>query len=146
SFALLNGAWPKDMSGCDVVLVGDEDGISKKVFGRYFKNVSNIEQADHLSENVIIAISTKVSAWRGLSGIDEETLKKINMLLKRAKRSAVVSFGSPYVLAGIKGAGALAAAYGYDEWIQEQFVHHIFEGAEFFGKLPVNIPIQEAQG
>ncbi|MDX9714577.1 MAG: glycoside hydrolase family 3 N-terminal domain-containing protein [Dissulfurispiraceae bacterium] len=146
SFSLVRGEWPEDVSDRIVVTAGDEDGISKKIFSRNFKRVISIDDAASLSGSVIIAISTKVAAWRGKSGIDRKTKNKIRTVIKNAKKTAVISFGSPYVLSDFGEADLLAAAYGYEEWIQELFVKHISEGADFFGKLPLNISISGEQG
>lgn len=146
SFALLKGEWPRDISGWTIVLAGDEDGISKKVFTKYFSRVLDINCAEAVSGSVIIAISTKVAAWRGRSGIDQSAKTRIKEVIKNAESAAVVSFGSPYVLAGFGEADALAAAYGYDDWIQELFAQHIINGSEFCGRLPVSITASKAEG
>jgi len=79
-------------------------------------------------KTIIFAIFTEVSAWRGSSGIEDEEKQRIIELIKlvpeepapylirglnrgKAKRSIVISFGSPYILPHFKDADMLIAAY-----------------------------------
>jgi len=59
-----------------------------------------------------------VAAWRGSSGISNEERNRLKNLIAKAKKSIVVSLGSPYVLRYFKDADVLIAAY--DPTLQAQ--------------------------
>jgi len=83
--------------------------------------------ADHLdagrADAVVIAIFSKISASKGRSGISPKLRDAAFALLRKARtagrRSAVVSFDSPYILDQFRDADLLIAAYDRMDAIQE---------------------------
>jgi beta-N-acetylhexosaminidase len=124
--------------------LGDSGGV-RIVFSGESKNFEISPLKDFFSHSgdsniLLIAIFTSVAAWKGSSGISDEERLKLTGLLRKARRSIVVSFGSPYVLRYFKDADVLIAAY--DPTIQAQnAVLNCLRGANTFtGKLPIHIP------
>ncbi|MBI5096913.1 MAG: hypothetical protein HZB32_04640 [Nitrospirae bacterium] len=89
----------------------------------------------------IIAIFSETAAWRGRSGIDEQERERIRSLIRKAKASIVISFGSPYVLRHFSEADILIAAYDAREETQEAVIRCLKGELDFKGQLPVNIPL-----
>jgi len=87
----------------------------------------------------IISIFSETAAWRGRSGIDEQERERIRNLIRKAKSSIVISFGSPYVLSHFREADILIAAYDAREQTQEAVIRCLKGELEFKGQLPVNI-------
>src|SRR3990170_5236176 len=87
----------------------------------------------------IISIFSETAAWRGRSGIDEQERERIRNLIRKAKSSIVISFGSPYVLSHFNEADILIAAYDVREQTQEAVLRCLKGELEFKGQLPVNI-------
>ncbi len=90
-------------------------------------------------EVVVIAIFTKIAAWRGIAGIDDKSREQITGLIKNAGTSIVISFGSPYILSHFRDADILIAAYDVNINAQEAVIRCLKEGALFRGRLPVNL-------
>lgn len=61
---------------------------------RIVSSTSEIKQ----DETVIIPIFSKVSAWKGSSGLSKASSDKIREAVDKAGRSVLISFGSPYIL------------------------------------------------
>jgi len=87
----------------------------------------------------IIAIFSETAAWRGRSGIDEQERDRIRSLIRKAKASIVISFGSPYVLRYFNEADILIAAYDTREQTQEVVIRCLKGELEFKGQLPVDL-------
>lgn len=125
-----------DHERCHVIVSGDDT----KVFDSRFKKVSTLEETNRIEEETaIFAVFTNVSAWHGTSGISDETRDKILKLAGSAKRSIVVSFGSPYVLSLFGNASALIAVCDRSEPAQRAFVRAVIEGHTPSGRLSVKI-------
>jgi beta-N-acetylhexosaminidase len=89
---------------------------------------------------VLIALFTSIAAWRGSSGIRDEERIKLTGLLSKARRSIIVSFGSPYVLRYFKDADVLIAAYDSTVQAQEAVLKCLRGAIPFTGRLPILIP------
>jgi beta-N-acetylhexosaminidase len=90
-------------------------------------------------EVLLIVVFTSVAAWRGSSGISNEERNRLTELIAKAKKSIVVSFGSPYVLRYFREADVLIAAYDSTIQAQEAVINCLFGDHPFSGKLPVQI-------
>ncbi len=124
--------------------VGDFDkahiilsGESKHFDGSPFRTIG---AASAEAGFVVFAIFTSVSAWRGSSGISEEERRRLSSIISKAKKSIVVSFGSPYVLRYFKHADALIAAYDPTVQAQKAVLNCLCGKAPFTGRLPVRLP------
>ena len=90
-------------------------------------DVSNADLSSHLDLSVVgavvIAIFSRISASKGRSGISPALREAAFEVLRRAKaagkRSAVISFDSPYILGQFKDADILIAGYDRMDAIQE---------------------------
>ncbi|VAX29894.1 hypothetical protein MNBD_NITROSPIRAE03-655, partial [hydrothermal vent metagenome] len=90
---------------------------------------------------VIFAVFGSIAAWKGSSGIREEEKGRIKELIKRSKKSIVVSFGSPYVLRYFSEADMLIAAYSVTAQAQRSVVRCLKGESDFKGKIPVDIEL-----
>ena len=123
----------RDSGGVRIIFSGENKHFEISPLKDFFSHSGD-------SNILLIAIFTSVAAWKGSSGISNEERLKLTGLLRKARRSIVVSFGSPYVLRYFKDADVLIAAY--DPTIQAQHaVLNCLRGASTFtGKLPIHIP------
>lgn len=96
-------------------------------------------RGEKLSGTVIISLFTRVAAWEGSSGIDNDEIDVIRRALRNADFSVVVSFGSPYVLRHFSEADALIAAYDSDIGAQRAVVKSLTGETGFQGSLPVTL-------
>ncbi len=87
----------------------------------------------------IIPLFSEVAAWRGSSGIDDEEREWVIKLIKQAKGSIVISFGSPYVLRYFREADVLIAAYEASEQAQEAVIQCLKGEKDFKGHMPVGL-------
>ena len=87
----------------------------------------------------IIAIFSEVAAWRGMSGIYNQEVEKINKLIRNTQSSIVISFGSPYILRYFKDADVLIAAYEANKQAQEAVIKCLCGEIGFRGRLPVSL-------
>ncbi len=91
------------------------------------------------NEILVIAIFTNVAAWKGSSGISSNERDRLKKLIRNAKRSIVISFGSPYVLRYFDGADMLIAAYDSTIQAQEAVIACLKGSSPFRGKLPIKM-------
>jgi len=61
---------------------------------RIVSSTSEIKQ----DETVVIPIFSRVSAWKGSSGLSKDSFEKVKSFIDRAGRAVLISFGSPYIL------------------------------------------------
>ncbi|MGQ9570545.1 MAG: hypothetical protein ACUVUQ_06850, partial [Thermodesulfovibrionales bacterium] len=123
-----------------LILAGEERFFDSSPLKSFFRNVSNISSAiSPPNKNVIFAIFTDISAGKGTSGIDERERNKIYSLIKKAKNSIVISFGSPYILRFFRDADGLIAAYEPTEQAQNAVIKCLRGEKAFKGRLPVKI-------
>ena len=118
-----------------IVFAGDSDIYRSSLLKNHF----NSEPQTLKPELLIIAIFTSIAAWKGSSGISNEEKRRIIELIKQAKSSIIISFGSPYVLRHFEEADALIAAYEPSEQAQAAVMKCLKGEIEFQGKLPVKI-------
>jgi len=122
----------RDAGKVSIILAGDE---------QYFKS-SPFNKAGGFSDNIsVLAIFTSVSAWKGSSGISESEKVRIKRLIKEARHSVVISFGSPYILRHFNDADILIAAYEPTEQAQKAVMERLEGKAEFKGTLPVKLDV-----
>lgn len=104
----------------------------------YFRDVVPLGGAgQYEGDTLIVALFTSVAAWKGSSGIDESAREYIAELIKRSRKSVVISFGSPYVLRYFNKAGILIAAYEGTGQAQEAVLRCLRGASDFRGRLPV---------
>ncbi|OGW43701.1 MAG: hypothetical protein A2132_02760 [Nitrospirae bacterium RBG_16_43_11] len=82
---------------------------------------------------------SEVAAWRGSAGIDDKAMEQAKELIRKARTSIVISFGSPYVLRHFRDADVLIAAYEANRQAQEVMIKCLKGDASFRGRLPVKI-------
>ncbi len=88
---------------------------------------------------VIIAIFSEVAAWRGSAGIDGKAMDQITGIIRKARTSIVISFGSPYILRHFSDADVLIAAYEANGRAQKAVIKCLKDRACIRGKLPVRL-------
>ena len=66
-----------------------------------YPGISRIASEKFAGGDVVVAIFSKVAAWKGRSGLSDESRLLLDGILKSARRSTVVSFGCPSILDGI---------------------------------------------
>ena len=121
-----------DVGKVSIILAGDE---------QYFKS-SPFNKESGFSDNIsVFVIFTSVSAWKGSSGISESEKDRIKRLIKEARHSIVISFGSPYILRHFNDADILIAAYEPTEQAQKAVMERLEGKAEFKGTLPVKLDV-----
>lgn len=123
-----------DLSKVQVLFAGDSELYKSSPLKDYFKSDPN-------SGLIIVAVFTSISAWKGSSGISNDEKNSIIGLIKKAKHSIVISFGSPYVLCYFPEADALIAAYESTEQAQIAAIKCLRGEIDFKGKLPVSITL-----
>jgi beta-glucosidase-like glycosyl hydrolase len=126
--------------GNQLIFAGDSKHFGSSPLKQYFINVSkSTDTIDLKDRTAIYAIYTSVAAWVGSSGIDETEKERIKELLKKAKHSIVISFGSPYVLRYFKEADVLIAAYEPTVNAQEAVLKCLKGEIGCKGKLPITL-------
>ncbi|MBI5408297.1 MAG: hypothetical protein HZA14_02920 [Nitrospirae bacterium] len=137
------GALPvKDTQDARLVLIGEEDAPVLKKFCPELDSKFNPESSSGQNSKLntlIFAVFTNVAAWSGTSGIREEDVRSIKELMKAARLSVVISFGSPYVLSHFPEADALIAAYDTTEQAQLSVIKCLKGEKDFKGRLPVRV-------
>jgi beta-N-acetylhexosaminidase len=138
-----------DENKIHIVLAGDDKFFESSLFRSYFKNASipshhilEKETKGGFSDKIaIFAIFTSIAAWKGSSGIDDDEKNRINELIRNAKNSIVISFGSPYVLRHFQEADVLIAAYEPTEMAQKAVLKCLIGEMDFKGRLPVRLDL-----
>ncbi len=138
-----------DVTLCKVAFAGDErlydssplkDVFTLHPFSRqhFFAGMpGGTREKPH--EILIIAIFTSVSAWKGSSGIEGREEERLLELMRKAGKSVVISFGSPYVLRRFADADVLIAAYDATHAAQIAVMDCLTGKRDFMGRLPVRI-------
>ncbi|MBF0559625.1 MAG: glycoside hydrolase family 3 protein [Nitrospirae bacterium] len=124
----------KGKNRAGLVVAGDP-GLSSD--SPLFSEFGGVDAAG--SETVLVAIFTTVAAWRESSGISNEERERIAAIIKKAKKSILVSFGSPYVLRYFGEADILIAAYESTHQVQESVIKRLVGEKTFMGRLPVKL-------
>jgi beta-N-acetylhexosaminidase len=129
-----------DRSNIHLVFSGENNFFKASPLKTFFKDFTIItDNMDLKNKIAIFAIFTNVAAWRGSSGIVEDERKLISELIRKAKNSIVISFGSPYVLRHFREADLLVAAYEPTEQAQKAVIKCLTGELDFKGRLPVRI-------
>jgi len=133
-----------EAGGTCIVMAGDEEyfaGSPMRSFSGEGVRVLGIAEVDETlcPDTVVAAVFGSIAAWKGHSGIADEDKDRIRDLIRRAGRSIVVSFGSPYVLGHFTEADMLIAAYGVDIRTQRSVVRRLKGESGFSGRLPVDL-------
>jgi len=129
-----------DSKAVRTIFAGDEKYFSSSAFTSFKDPSLAGTNLNVLSDEVIlIAVFTSVAAWRGSSGISNEERNRLTDLIAKAKKSIVVSFGSPYVLRYFNDADVLIAAYDPTLQAQEAVINCLCGASPFTGRLPVQI-------
>jgi beta-glucosidase-like glycosyl hydrolase len=124
-----------------IIFAGDSDIYRSSILKNHFNSEPQTLTSTKwpVAELLIIAIFTSVAAWKGSPGISNEEKQAIIKLIRQAKSSIVISFGSPYVLRHFKEADVLIAAYEPSEQAQMAAIKCLKGEIDFSGKLPVKI-------
>jgi beta-glucosidase-like glycosyl hydrolase len=105
-----------------------------------FGEILSIDSPTEGHEEVaIIALFSTVSAWLGTSGISQKTRDAVREVMKRARHSIVLSFGSPYVLRHFYDADVLIAAYEASGQMQKAVLRYLDSDGPFNQNLPVTL-------
>ncbi len=130
-----------DADAVRIIFAGDDKYFSSSAFTSFRGHSSacgNFEASSN--EVILIAVFTSVAAWSGSSGISDEERTRLTHLIAEAKKSIVVSFGSPYVLRYFKNANVLIAVYDSTVQSQEAAISCLRGFNPFTGRLPVHMP------
>jgi beta-N-acetylhexosaminidase len=127
-----------DADKVSIILAGDEEYFKSFPFSSTLKKWGEGGFSDNIS---VFAIFASVSAWKGSSGIAESEKNKIKKLIRQARHSIVISFGSPYILRHFNDADILIAAYEATEQTQRAVMERLEGKAEFEGTLPVKLDV-----
>ncbi len=123
-----------DLSKVQLIFVGEANNYDTSILKRHFDT-----KTKNPNQITIFAIFTTVSAWKGRSGINEEERDRVNSMIKKAKNSIVVSFGSPYVLRHFSDADILISAYESNDESQRALIKCLKGELDFKGQLPVDL-------
>ncbi|MCG6551082.1 MAG: hypothetical protein L7F77_02045 [Candidatus Magnetominusculus sp. LBB02] len=109
---------------------------------KYFTNHISLYERDAAPDGrtLVVAIYTNISAWKGSSGIPQAEIDAVRALLSKAGRSAVISFGSPYLLSHFKEADLLIAAYEASKQSAAAVLKCLKGQLNYSGRLPVELP------
>ncbi len=136
-----------------VFLAGENTHFKSSPFKKHFKNVYPIspfskkiskklmDEKKEFPATAIFCIFTSVKAWKGTSGIDENIRNIIKKLIRKTKKSVIISFGSPYILSYFKEADSLIAAYEPTEEAQYASIKYLKGLLTSKGRLPVTLDL-----
>lgn len=126
-----------------LIFSGDRKLFKSSALTTCFKNVSQINDRVNIKDKIVIcAIFTNVTAWLGSSGIDEDEKNQIKEVIKKARKSIVISFGSPYVLRHFQESDVLIAAYESTINAQKAAIKCLKSEIDCKGRLPVKLEFQ----
>lgn len=132
----------KDFKDYSLIFAGEKSFFESSVLSGNFKNACHITDAkakEYLPEKAIFALFSSVSAWRGSSGIGDSEKQSIRELMQSAKKSIIISFGSPYILSHFIHADTLIAAYETTDYHQRAVLTLLKGEVNFKGHLPVRL-------
>ncbi len=136
---ILNG----EIKNVSLVYTADDNEFDLSCLRNNFSDCFSIERAAsgevQIHDTVIFAVFTSIAAWKGSSGIHQEQVAFILESIKKAEKSVVISFGSPYVLRHFNEAGTLIAAYDSGTEAQASAVRSLKGEYRNSGSLPVSI-------
>jgi len=105
--------------------------------------------AEHISRAVqetrdadirIVALFSKLKAWKGHVGLSESHIQLIREFAREPAPVVVLSFNSPYFLRLFPEVDAYLCAYRHDDPIQIAAAKALFGEIALKGRLPVSIP------
>jgi beta-N-acetylhexosaminidase len=98
-----------------------------------------LEQAKN-QELIILAPFVKRAALKGTVALPENQTNFVKAVLGLKKTTAVIAFGSPYLIRQFPEARNYAVTYAIEDVAQTALVRAMFGEVGFQGRLPVNIP------
>lgn len=129
-----------------LIIAGDAAQSLASPLSRRASGTLHVEDLNNLplpagkgDETFVFAIFTAVAAWKGSSGIAVSVRERIEELVKQAKKSIVISFGSPYVLRYFDKADILIAAYEPTYQAQDSVIKCLNGEMDFMGRPPVKL-------
>ena len=129
-----------DRDAVHLIFAGDPELFQASPLKNYYRSWSiAIEGMEAEQDICIFAVFTNIAAWKGSSGINDDEKKRIQELIRKARHSIVISFGSPYVLRHFPEADVLIAAYEPAEQAQTAVVNCLDGLMDFKGKLPIDL-------
>lgn len=90
-------------------------------------------------EILIIAIFSKIKAWKERSGLNASLLNLINEILKKYPNSLVLNFASPYIYNYLDQCKFFYCLYSFSEVSQIASVQALFDEIPVKGILPVSL-------
>lgn len=91
-------------------------------------------------ETIILAPFVKRAALKGTVALPENQTAFVKQMLGLKKNTAVIAFGSPYLIRQFPEVRNYIVTYAIEEVAQTASVRTIFGEVKFQGKLPVSIP------
>lgn len=91
-------------------------------------------------DSVLLAPFVKRAAGKGTVKLPDLQTNFVRRMLASDKNTAVIAFGSPYLIRQFPEAKTYAVTYAIEEIAQFAAVKTIFGEAKFQGRLPVSIP------
>ncbi len=129
-----------EKSSVHLLFAGDPQFFASSPLKGYFNNVAAAVDATVMAgDTVVFCIFTSAAAWKGSSGIEDKERDRLTALLRKAKHSIVISFGSPYVLRHFTEADMLIAAYDTTEQAQKAVIKCLQGRLGFRGRIPVSL-------
>jgi beta-N-acetylhexosaminidase len=123
-----------------IIFAGDPELFQASPLKKCYKSWSIATEGIGPEQDIgIFAVFTNIAAWKGSSGINDEEKKRIQELMRKARRSILISFGSPYILRHFPEADVLIAAYEATEQAQAAVVKCLEGLMDFKGRLPVDL-------
>ncbi len=143
SITLVRGQFDQfidNLSQTGLIYTGDDSKVDISALKQQMPDAVHINQyKPGANKRIIIVLFTTVAAWQGSSGISTDDSEKINLIIDKAGSSAVISFGSPYVLRHFEKADMLIAAYDSSIFSQKAVLACLIHNKGFKGSLPVNL-------
>ncbi|KJR40316.1 glycoside hydrolase family 3 domain-containing protein [Candidatus Magnetoovum chiemensis] len=119
----------------------DDDSPIKKLF-RLVERINETSAPSQSAKHrrVLICAYNSISAWKGSSGLSSTVVGKVNDVIRQSRASAIVSFGSPYILRDfLESADILIAAYEPSISAQMSLARCLKNEQPFTGRAPVKI-------
>ena len=106
-----------------------------------FANVSTLKLPPADSYDVAIAaLFVRVADRKGNVGFPEEQRAFVNQMIAAGKPTAVIGFGSPYLIAGFPDAKTWLAEFSTNSVSQVAAVRALFGQVAIQGQIPVTVP------
>lgn len=133
----------KDIQNASLIFTADMNKHDLSTLKNCMPNHADLKECNDFpfKETVIFGLFTSIAAWAGSSGIRDEEMRVMKGLIKKARHSIVVSFGSPYVLRHFKEADVLIAAYDTTQQAQRSVISCLKGERVFRGSLPVDLDL-----